>query len=224
MRAQHRRPGLAVLDVERVVHAARRVVGWQVECLEVVPVGLDVGTLGDLEPEPDEHVFEPFPRLRHDMSVAAPWSRHHLGEVDPFRSELSDALGRCKVSTPLSQAFGHRDSCLVDCLTGRPLLLDRGQRAETGLERGERTALAEQLGFEGAHFVGCRRLPDTGQRGFTRPLHFFDHLHCLLTTSHGIGRTEPPSDEAARRQRVSAQPRATPGGTEIADRPSRHPR
>ena len=42
-----------------------------VEGLEVVPVGLDLGALGDLEAEPDEHVLEPLPGLRDEVGVAA---------------------------------------------------------------------------------------------------------------------------------------------------------
>ena len=43
------------LDVQRVLHRARGVVGRDVERLEVVPVVLDLGALGHAEPEAREH-------------------------------------------------------------------------------------------------------------------------------------------------------------------------
>ena len=46
VRAQHHAAGLAEVDVERVLHRAGRVAGREVERLEVVPVGLDLGALG----------------------------------------------------------------------------------------------------------------------------------------------------------------------------------
>ena len=86
--AQHGRTGLAVLDVEGVVHAARRMIGRHVEGLEVVPVGLDIGSLGDLEAEPDEHVLESLPRLGDHMGMAASRAGEHLREVDSLGCQL----------------------------------------------------------------------------------------------------------------------------------------
>src|SRR5260221_3781120 len=45
-------------DVERVLHGACRMVGREVERLEVVPVELHLGTFGDLVAESDEYVLE----------------------------------------------------------------------------------------------------------------------------------------------------------------------
>ena len=48
--------------------------GWpgrHVERLEVVPVALDLGALGDREAEADEHVLEALPRLGDEVGVAA---------------------------------------------------------------------------------------------------------------------------------------------------------
>ena len=63
-------PGLAVVDEQRVPHAAGRVRRRQVERLEVVPVGLDLGPLGDLEAQADEHVLEPLDGLGDEVGVA----------------------------------------------------------------------------------------------------------------------------------------------------------
>ena len=62
--------GLAEVDEEGVVHAAGRVARRHVERLEVVPVGLDLGALGDCEAEADEHVLEPLAGLGDEVEVA----------------------------------------------------------------------------------------------------------------------------------------------------------
>ena len=75
VRAQDRAAGLSagrrVVEEQRVELASGGMPLAHVERLEVVPVGLDLRTLGDLEAEPDEHVLEPLPCLRHEVSVAA---------------------------------------------------------------------------------------------------------------------------------------------------------
>ena len=59
--AQQHRLGLAQVEVEGVVHAAGRVGRWDVEGLEVVPVGLGLGALGHREAHADEDVLELVP-------------------------------------------------------------------------------------------------------------------------------------------------------------------
>ena len=44
---------------ERVLHLPGRMVGREVQRVEVVPLGLDLGALGDLVAHPDEHVGQP---------------------------------------------------------------------------------------------------------------------------------------------------------------------
>ena len=121
---------LALLNVEGVVHAARRVIARHVEGFEVVPVGLDVLPFGDLEAEPDEDVFEAFPRLRDDMRVASPWARRDLGEIDSFCGQLHHSLGLGELAPAPIEAFGHGCRGLVDRLPGRALLVDRCQLGE----------------------------------------------------------------------------------------------
>ena len=58
VRAEQHLFGLAQADVERVLHRAGGMAGREVQGFEVVPVELDLGTLGDLVAEPDEHVLE----------------------------------------------------------------------------------------------------------------------------------------------------------------------
>ena len=65
-----------VVDEQAVELVARRVARRHVEGLEVVPVGLHLGALGDREAEPDEHVLQSLPGLGDDVRVAAarqPW-------------------------------------------------------------------------------------------------------------------------------------------------------
>ena len=91
VRAEHgrarRRAG--VVDEQGVELVARRVAGRHVERLEVVPVGLHLGTLGHREPEPDEDVLEALPRLRDDVGVAAAGGAGELGEVEPFGGDAA---------------------------------------------------------------------------------------------------------------------------------------
>jgi hypothetical protein len=94
--AQHVRARSAargdVVDEQGVELAACRVPLAHVERLEVVPVGLDLGALGDLEAEADEHVLEPLPRLGDDVGVPRPGRPRQLGEVEPLGL---DAGGEC---------------------------------------------------------------------------------------------------------------------------------
>ena len=101
--AQQRRLGRAEVEVQRVEAAARRVGGRDVERLEVVPVGLDLGTFGDGEAHADEHVLEPILGLRDEVQVPAPGGASHLGEVEAVGVEL-----RALVRRPASAADARR--------------------------------------------------------------------------------------------------------------------
>ena len=84
-------PSSSAVEVERVPHAAgpggrRR----HVERLEVVPVGLDLGALGDGEAHADEHVLEALPRLGDEVGVAERGVAERLGEVEALGLELLD--------------------------------------------------------------------------------------------------------------------------------------
>ena len=70
VRAQHHLLGIAELDVERVLHRARRVAGHHVERLEVVPVVLDLGTLHHAVAHAHEDVLELALHLGDEMEVA----------------------------------------------------------------------------------------------------------------------------------------------------------
>src|SRR5580658_10817310 len=76
-----------VRKVERVVHRPRRVIGRNVERLEVVEVVLDFGAGGDLEARTAKEGLDAQARLGDGVQTAtlfaAPWERH----IDPTRRE-----------------------------------------------------------------------------------------------------------------------------------------
>ncbi len=92
--AQEHRLGRAQAEVERVPHASGRMGGRHVEGLEVVPVGLRLGTLGHRETHGHERVLELVPGLGDQIDVpdAAPdagergrrRAGHHLGQIEPL--------------------------------------------------------------------------------------------------------------------------------------------
>jgi hypothetical protein len=53
----------AILEVERVVHGARRMIGRNVQRFEIVEVVLDLGAFGDLEAGAPEDLLDAQPRL-----------------------------------------------------------------------------------------------------------------------------------------------------------------
>ena len=90
-----------MVDVERVVHAARGMRRRHVERLEVVPIGLHFGPLGNLETEAHEHVFESFPGLGHQVSTATRGWLHEFGEIERLGRQLDVALSPSQHRTPL---------------------------------------------------------------------------------------------------------------------------
>ena len=108
VRAQQHLFGLAQLHVERVLHGAGRVAGREVERLEVVPVGLDLGALGHLVAQADEHVFELAPDACDRMEVAAAVAAPAGGEIEPIvherRGARVGARARRGAARPLPRA------------------------------------------------------------------------------------------------------------------------
>ena len=125
MRAQHE-PGLGLDavrplgadgfdsgDVEGVLHLPRRVVGAEVQGVEVEPLVLDLRALGDLPAEPDEEVGD---LLREDVERVAGAQRpapHGDGDVHAL---VGGGLGRGGRFDPLA-GFGQRR---LDGLAGGP--------------------------------------------------------------------------------------------------------
>src|SRR5215211_6094257 len=123
--AQHQlaRPPVARLDVEGVLHGPGRVVGGDVEGLEVVPVGLDLGALDDPVAEADEDVDDLVGGPGH--RVDGPAGRHPAGQghVDP--------LGLEQGLVPLGLQLGPAGGQLG--LEGGPGLVDAAAQVAAGL-------------------------------------------------------------------------------------------
>ena len=84
VRAQHMPP----LDVERVVHRARRMVLGRVERGEVVVVVFDLGTVGDVEAERAEQRLDALERARDRMQAADAAPAAGQRHVERFGGEL----------------------------------------------------------------------------------------------------------------------------------------
>ena len=115
--------------------------------------------------------------------------------------------------------------------SGGLAVLDGRQRAETGLDRGQRSALAEHLLVDGDDFVERRRRGDVGQRRVPGGANLVDHCGvsflregaaCALDRCFTVGGLAPSRspgghDISARWARRSPTPGAT-RGTEIGER------
>ncbi len=83
----------AVVDVDGVEPVTGGVTGWDVEGVEVVPVGLDLRPLSDPESHADEDVFQLFPGLGYHVGVADLDVLGDLGEIQPFGHQPGRPLG-----------------------------------------------------------------------------------------------------------------------------------
>ena len=87
VRSSSRPPGSPVgrrrVDVERVVHVHRRMVGREVEREEVVPLGLDLGPDGDGEAEPPEDLDDLVDDAGDRVLGPDPAPARRHGEIEP---------------------------------------------------------------------------------------------------------------------------------------------
>src|SRR5215470_11342273 len=77
-----------LVDVERVLRAARRVIGRDVQRVEVVEVGLDLRAVLDLVAHRDEDVFDLLPQQRDRMKVAPPYAASGQRYVNALFGQL----------------------------------------------------------------------------------------------------------------------------------------
>ena len=165
-----------VVDEQRVELATCRMALAHVQRLEVVPVGLDLGALGDLESEPDEHVLEALPGLRDEVRVPARRPADELGQVESFGRDPLVERDRAERRAAILERRGDRGHRLVDGLAGRLLLVDRIERAEACLELGELALLAGEPGGEFADRVEARSRVDRGESGVAGGGDVGDHV------------------------------------------------
>ncbi len=134
-----------MVDEHRVELGARWMALGHVQGLEVEPVGLYLGSLGDREPEADEDILETLPCLRHGMTVTAPRGRHELGEVEPFGGDARVTLLGGEHRAPILERRGDRFGRRVERASSGLALLGARQRAEPALEHRQGASLAEDF-------------------------------------------------------------------------------
>ncbi|ABA47491.1 hypothetical protein BURPS1710b_1895 [Burkholderia pseudomallei 1710b] len=89
VRAQQQRAAVRVLavDVERILHRARRMILRAVQCGEVVPVGFDLGAVGHVETDRAKNLFDTLPRAHHRMEASRPGTSAGQRDVDRLGGE-----------------------------------------------------------------------------------------------------------------------------------------
>src|SRR2546421_3015338 len=111
VRAQQKRQtvGVLELDVERVLHRARGMVLWIVERGEVVPVGLDLRPLGDVEAKRAPDGLDSLPGAHDRMDAAASATAAGKRDVERF-------LGRARRELPFGERGAPRFERCFDAL------------------------------------------------------------------------------------------------------------
>ena len=155
------RPRPRLLEVERVLHVARRVIGGQVQRFEVVVVVLGLGTVEDLVAGRGEVGLDPGAQIGQRMDV--PDDRAPAGErrIEPRRrgSRGRELLG--------AAVEGALDLGLQLIETGAQLaLLVGGDGREPGVEGRDATALAAEIPIAERLEIPGRR--DRGELGLER--------------------------------------------------------
>ena len=140
LRAQHQ-TGVDRVEEEGVLHLPRRVVGAEVEGIEVEPLALELGPVGDLPTHADEGVDEALGRELDRVAGAGLASQGRHGDIDPLLDE--DALVALDLELGLTGGEGlrHPTAGLTDPLAGLGLGARR-QRPDLAVGEGEGTPLA----------------------------------------------------------------------------------
>jgi len=92
--------------------------GRDVERLEVVPVVLDLRTLGDAVTEADEDVLELALDLGHEVQVTAHATVRSRGQVEPVAFGRRRRLERDELLAPNCHEVGDRGAVRTDGLPG----------------------------------------------------------------------------------------------------------
>ena len=133
--AQHE-TGVDGVEEEGVLHLPGRVVGAEVEGIEVEPLALELGALGDLPAHADEGVDEALRGELDRMARAGLATQGRHGDIDPLLDE--DALVALHLELCLARRERLRDPGpgLTDALAGLGLRA-RGQRADLAVREGK---------------------------------------------------------------------------------------
>ena len=154
---------LGRLGPEGVLHGAGRVVGPEVEGVEVEPLGLDDRALGDLPAHRHEHVGDLLVHHRDRVAGALGGAVPREGDVDGLLDEHPRLGLDLELGLALGQGLVDRAARLADPLAGVLARLGR-QRADLAVGQGQRGTVTRVLGadvLEGLE-IGGRR--DRGQR------------------------------------------------------------
>lgn len=102
------------LHEQGVRHEPGRMVGREVEGVEVEPFGLQLGALGDLPPHGDEDIAHVVDERRQRMAGTDRVLAHRQGHVDPLGLELGGELTVSDLLGPLLQCLVDTAACLTD--------------------------------------------------------------------------------------------------------------
>ena len=152
---------LARAQVEGVVHRPRRVALRHVECCEIVPLRLDLGSGRDRETQVRENLRQLVHHLGDRVDAALLARRHRQRHVERLGRQPPLQLGRFQCRLARADRLGHLLAKRVDA---RPLglALLRAHPAQRLEELGDRALLAER----GDPFrFQCRKV---GRRGNAR--------------------------------------------------------
>ena len=162
VRAQHQ-VVVGRLGPEGVLHGARRVVGAEVEGVEVQPLGLDDRALGDLPAHRDEDVVDQLGT--GGQRVAGPAGRAVDGQrdVDGLLDQHPLLVLGLEHLGAGGQGLGDRPAGLADALAGLLACLRR-QRADLAVGQGQRRAVACVVEPDLLERGQVGRGPDRGER------------------------------------------------------------
>ena len=163
MGAQHE-AGLGGLDEEGVLHLAGRVVGSEVQRVEVQPLGFDLGAFGDLPAVADEVVGDALLDELQRMAGTASAARRGQGDVDRLGDEhLGVALlferGQACVVSLLHLSAGLADELSGSCLLGLV------ERADLPVRQRQRRFVAHVGQAGGLELIEVRGGIERRQRG-----------------------------------------------------------
>ena len=121
-----------------------RVVGGDVEGVEVEPLGLDLGSLGDLPAHRDEDVADALLQRRERVAGTGRTSVPRQRDVDGLVDEHPGVAGRLELGLAGRQGLGHGAARGADPPAGLGPGR-RGQRADLAVGQGQRRAVAGVL-------------------------------------------------------------------------------
>ena len=166
VRAQHQRQAVAILqvDVERVLHRARRMVLRAVERGEVEPVVLDLRTVGDLEADRAPDLLDALPGADHRMDAAAAAAAAGQRDVERLLGEARGELGVRQLAAPRLER--RLDLLLggVELLRPRPCAAPREPTSASTASAVSSPRLAEVARLRVLERRGIARRAEVGER------------------------------------------------------------